>query len=104
MWLPHGLADNTTALQALSGQISICPIRSSLGLPIIQCRPMAFTLTRPTRGTLVMSVPGIQPLTQYRVTIAASDAVGEGWAGVGRGTGLLLSSNLRPASPHNTQT
>jgi hypothetical protein len=75
MWLPHGLADNTTTLQALAGQVSICPIRNSLGLPILPCRPMAFNLTRPTRGNLMMSVPGIQPLTQYRVTITASGAV-----------------------------
>jgi hypothetical protein len=36
---------------------------------------MKFSLTRPTKGTLLMSVPELAPSTQYKVDIQADSAV-----------------------------
>lgn len=72
LWLVHGL-DNGVRLDDLRQRLQICAVRAS------SCTPMAFNLSRVNLGTLVMTVPRLAPTTRYRVQVAASKAIKDGY-------------------------
>ncbi|KAF8063719.1 hypothetical protein HT031_003574 [Scenedesmus sp. PABB004] len=73
LWLPHGLAPGVGP-EAVRPLLSLC----ALGSPYFDggaCAPLAFELTRPTNGTLVLSAPALTPGRRYRLAVKADPAV-----------------------------
>jgi len=76
MWLPHGLAADVT-LPTLKPLITICRYTNpnapnALGS---YCAPLAFNLSRPSKGQLRMSVGGLEGRQRYRVAVQGSAQV-----------------------------
>lgn len=73
MWLPHGLATGVTPA-SLAPLITICRPGDAA-----RCEPLPFSLSRPEKGILRASVPGLEPRQRYRIDVKGDAAVKDGF-------------------------
>ncbi|KAG2489968.1 hypothetical protein HYH03_011597 [Edaphochlamys debaryana] len=85
LWLPHGL-DPSTSLADLKAAIAVCEVAPGQDAPSPCVKSEAFELSRPVNGKARLSIAGLSPGKKYRLTIAASANVKDGF-----GQSLLAS-------------
>jgi hypothetical protein len=94
MWLPHGL-DAGVDTADLKPLITICQLAAAATRQTDgggACAPLAFNLTRPSKGQLRMQVAALDPLRRYKVAVQGSQGVKDAFGLPLQGTETLFWS------------
>lgn len=93
MWLPHGLAKDTS-LADVKASLSICCLANPSGSLDSSCSNQPFDLSRPSPAVLSMRVPALNPGQRCIVRVKANPQVRStdcGWVACG---GTCVDSRL----------